>query len=147
VLLGMTFRGYKEILWTKIRKLGLQDRIFLHDPVPHSEILRFMASCDVGTAFYRNTNVNNFYCASNKLYEYIALNKVVLTNNYPGLLDTVEKYRQGICLAEVTPRSLADAYQRASNPGYITPGVNKYFWDDEADNFTQVYEKYTNRVN
>jgi glycosyltransferase involved in cell wall biosynthesis len=147
VLLGMTFRGYKEVLCTKIEKLGLQDRIFLHEPVPHSAILRFMASCDIGTAFYQNTNVNNFYCASNKIYEYIALNKVVLTNNYPGLLETVEKYRQGICLSDVTPRSLAAAYQRASEPGYVTPGANKYFWEDEAANFIQLYANGINASN
>jgi glycosyltransferase involved in cell wall biosynthesis len=145
VLLGRAFRGYREIVWTKIRKLGLEKKIFLHDPVPHSEILRFMASCDMGTAFYQNTNVNNFYCASNKLYEYIALNKAVLTNNYPGLLDTVENYRQGICLPEVTPRSLAIAYQQVSNPGRITPGVNKWFWENEVDNFIRLYESVTDR--
>jgi glycosyltransferase involved in cell wall biosynthesis len=141
VLIGMTFRGYEDIMWTKIKKFGLHGRIFVHDPVPHSGILAYMASCDVGTAFYQNTNVNNFYCASNKLYEYIALNKVVLTNDYPGLLDSVGKYRQGVCLADITPRHLAEAYLRANDAAYVTPGVNKYFWEDEELNLLQIYEK------
>jgi glycosyltransferase involved in cell wall biosynthesis len=141
VLLGTTFKGYKEILGAQIKALGLQDRVFLHDPVPHSDVLRYMASCDIGIAFYENTNLNNLYCASNKLYEYIALNKVVLTNNYPGLVDSVEKYRQGICLEVVTPGHLAAAYLEANDRAYVTPGVNKYFWEDEEDGLREIYDK------
>jgi glycosyltransferase involved in cell wall biosynthesis len=140
VLIGMTFRGYENVMWTKIKKMGLQDRVFLHDPVFHSEILHYMASCEIGTAFYQNTNLNNFYCASNKVYEYIALNKAVVTNNYPGLRDSVEKYGQGICLAAITPGSLAEAYLRAEDSCQVTPGAKKLFWEQEEVNLLQIYK-------
>jgi glycosyltransferase involved in cell wall biosynthesis len=139
VLLGTTFRGYKEILRAKIKTLGVQDRVYLQAPVPHAEILRYMASCDIGTAFYRNTQVNNYYCASNKIYEYIALNKVVLTNDYPGLLETVGKNRQGLCLTEVTAKSLQEAYTRASDPTLVTPGRKKLLWEDQQHVLRQLY--------
>jgi hypothetical protein len=100
-----------------------------------------MAACDIGTAFYRNTGLNSFYCASNKLYEYIALDKAVVTNNYPGLLETVEHFRQGVCLADITPQSLAESYVHASDPAYVTPGAKKFFWEDEQDVLTQLYEQ------
>jgi glycosyltransferase involved in cell wall biosynthesis len=140
LLLGMTYKGYKEILRAKIKTLGVQDRIYVHDPVPHAEILRYMASCDIGTAFYRNTDVNNLYCASNKLYEYIALNKAVLTNNYPGLLETVARHKQGVCLADVTPRRLAEAYLQGSDDAVVTPGARKCFWEQEECVLLQLYE-------
>ena len=92
VVLGKAFKGYDDALKQKIYSLGLADRVFLHQPVRNAEILRYMASCDIGTAFYRNTNLNNYYCASNKIYEYIALDKLVLTNNYPGLKEHVEHF-------------------------------------------------------
>jgi len=139
VLLGTTFKGYREILKAKIKTLGLQGRIYLHDPVPHTEILPYMASCDIGTAFYQNTNLNNFYCASNKLYEYIALNKVVLTNNYPGLLETVENNRQGVCLREITMQSLLEAYSRTTLPPPISAGKKKFFWEDQQHVLTTLY--------
>ncbi len=140
VLLGIAFNGYDEILRSKIKKLALERRVFLHDPVPQTQILQYMACCDIGTAFYQNTNINNVYCASNKLYEYIALDKVVLTNNYPGLIESVQRWRQGICLAEVSPKSLASAYLHAADPTVVAPGAKKSFWDDQEEYLVQMYQ-------
>jgi glycosyltransferase involved in cell wall biosynthesis len=141
VIMGEVFREYDETLRSKIRKLRLEDRVFLHGPVPHAEVLRYMASCDIGTAFYNRSNLNNYYCAPNKVFEYIALGKPLLTNNYPGLLQTVEKFRQGVCLNEVTPKSLAEAYNRASDSKVIAAGTRKYFWEDEEHVLTELYEQ------
>jgi glycosyltransferase involved in cell wall biosynthesis len=141
VALGYTFKGFDEVLQTIISKLQLTNRVFLHRAVPHVELLKYMSSCDIGTALYRNTNLNNFYCASNKLYEYIALDKPVVTNNYPGLLEHVESFRQGICLAAVAPNTLAEAFIRAVDPTFINPGIKKYFWEDQENILIQLYEK------
>jgi glycosyltransferase involved in cell wall biosynthesis len=139
VILGQTYHGYEAVLQKKIDRAGVAGRVFLHEVVPYTEILRYMASCDIGTAFYRNTNLNNYYCASNKLYEYIALEKAVVTNNYPGLLAAVEQYQQGVCLAQVTPTDLAAAYRRATDPALVTPGAQKFFWEDEEEVLLQLY--------
>ena len=141
VIMGEVFREYDETLRSKIRKFRLEDRVFLHGPVPHAEILRYMASCDIGTAFYNSSNLNNYYCAPNKVFEYIALGKPLLTNDYPGLLRTVEQFRQGVCLNEVTPKSLAEAYNRASDSKVIAAGARKYFWEDEEHILTELYEE------
>jgi glycosyltransferase involved in cell wall biosynthesis len=141
IMLGRSFKGYGESLRAKTEALGLAKRIFFHDPVPRVEILNYMASCDIGTAFYRNTNLNNYYCASNKVYEYIALDKPVVTNNYPGLLETVERFAQGVCLDEITPKQLADAFVRACEPRSVTPGARKFFWEDERSVLSELYAK------
>ena len=142
VIIGsFTNNRYKDDLYQRIDETGLKSRVFIHDTVPHDEIMRYMASADIGIAFYSNINLNNYYCASNKLYEFIALEKPVLTNDYPGLLQTVECFRQGICLTEVTPKSLVDAYMRACDPELVTPGANKYFWEDEEHILLQLYDK------
>jgi glycosyltransferase involved in cell wall biosynthesis len=140
IAMGRAFKGYDDLLRTKIAKLGLTDRVFLHEPVPSADILRYMASCDIGTAFYRNTDVNNYYCASNKVFEYIALDKPLLTNDYPGLLEVVHRFGQGICLPEITPESLAEAYSRAGDPDIVTPGRRKFFWEDEEEVLTYLYD-------
>jgi starch synthase len=123
----------------KIRQLGLEDKVFLHEEVPHAKILHYMASCDIGTAFYRNTNMNNYYCASNKIYEYIALGKEILTNNYPGLLEVVAKNGYGICLEEVTAQSLAEAYRRCMTFDRRSQ-VQTYFWEDNEYILLQLYD-------
>jgi glycosyltransferase involved in cell wall biosynthesis len=139
VLLGRTFKGYEQTLRDRIKKSGLNQRVFLHDAVPYADILRYMAAGDIGTAFYSNINVNNYYCASNKMFEYIALEKPVLTNNYPGLLEYVEKFRQGICLNEITPTNLAKAYADACNPRAVTRGARKFFWEHEEHALLRMY--------
>jgi glycosyltransferase involved in cell wall biosynthesis len=143
ILLGgarKNYDGYRKFLYTKINNYGLLNRVFIHESVPHTEILKYMASADVGTAFYRNTNMNNYYCASNKLYEFIALGKPVITNNHPGLLESVEQYQQGICLEQVNPEILAKSYARANDPKHVTPGAKKFFWEDEEYSLTQLYK-------
>ena len=140
IILGKAYKGYEETLQKKIGNLGLANRAFLHPAVPHSQILHYMAACDIGLAFYRNDNINNYYCASNKLYEYIALEKSILTNNYPGLIEVVKKFKQGLCLDDVSPKSLAKAYPNAIDPSCVTPGVRKFFWEDEAPILSQLYE-------
>jgi glycosyltransferase involved in cell wall biosynthesis len=144
ILLGglrKTYAQYKELLHKKIHNLGLSGRVFLLNSVPHVDIIRYMASADIGTAFYSNININNYYCASNKLYEFIALEKPILTNNYPGLLENVERFRLGVCLSEVTPKSLAKAYIDAHNPELVNLGAKKFFWEDEEYVLLQLYDE------
>jgi glycosyltransferase involved in cell wall biosynthesis len=139
VMVGRSFKGYGEALRAKTESCGLKHRIFFHDAVPRVDILKFMASSDIGTAFYRNTNLNNYYCASNKVYEYIALGKPLVTNNYPGLLETVESFRQGVCIEQITSGSLAKAFTRACQPDAVTPGAKKFFWEDEQRVLNDLY--------
>jgi glycosyltransferase involved in cell wall biosynthesis len=140
IILGRAYRNSTDVVHRKIRQLGLEDRVFLHEEVPHAEILHYMASCDIGTALYRNTNVNNYYCASNKIYEYIALGKEILTNNYPGLLEVVAKNGYGMCLEEVTAQSLAEAYGCCVISDRH-PQAQTYFWEDEEHVLLQLYDR------
>jgi len=139
VILGRSFKGYANGIREKIDDLELNDRVFLHDPVPHSEMMAVMASCDIGTALYRNDNANNYYCASNKLYECIALRKAVVTNDYPGLLKVVRDDRLGICLARVDAETLSDAFQRAADGTGLALGSKAYYWEDQADSLIDIF--------
>jgi glycosyltransferase involved in cell wall biosynthesis len=146
VLLGRTFKGYKQSLNDRIKGAGLQQRVFLHDAVPNTKILSYMASGDIGTAFYSNTNINNYYCASNKLYEYIALKKPVLTNNYPGLLQSVESFKQGVCLETMTPENLVKGYVQACDSASIIPGNKKFYWEEREDVLIRLYQSKDRRT-
>ena len=139
VVLGFAYKGYEGNLREKIERLGLTKRVFLHDPVPYTQIIVYMASCDVAIALYRNSDINNYYCAPNKVFEYIALNKPLITNDYPGLLQTVQSFEQGICLGALTPQALAEAYVRASDPSRVIGGRKKFFWEDQENVLLEIY--------
>jgi glycosyltransferase involved in cell wall biosynthesis len=141
IILGHAFKGYDEALLRLVNKLHLADKVFFNKAVPYANVIDYMASCDIGIALYRNTNLNNFYCASNKIYEFIALGKPIITNNYPGVLEIVQSFGQGVCLATVTPESLAEAFTRADNPALIKSGVKKYFWEDQENILIQLYRR------
>jgi hypothetical protein len=47
------------------------DNVRVLPPVAHDDIYSFLEDYDVGLAFYKNTNFNNYYCAPNKVYDYI----------------------------------------------------------------------------
>jgi glycosyltransferase involved in cell wall biosynthesis len=139
VLLGRDFKGYAKYLEKKIRSNDLEKRVYLHEPIPHSKMLEYMSSCDIGIALYRNINVNNYYCASNKLYELIALGKSVITNNYPGLLEVVEKNKLGICMADVNPKNLARAFEKAASQHGLNLGGKAFFWEEQQQKLLDIY--------
>lgn len=144
VLIGISWGGYDQILRRKIDNKNLRDRVFICPPVPHSRILSYIASCDIGTAFYRNTNLNNFYCASNKLYENIALCKPVLTNNYPGLIETVGKNNLGVCVEQIDAESLADAILKAIDLRSTLRTSDEYLWEKQHGLLAELYGSQSN---
>ena len=80
--------------------------------VPYEELTRYTASAHIGLLFYRNTCRNNYYCAPNKLYEYMMMGLPVITCNYPGLVPFVEGQGIGLCVDPTDPRAIADAVNR-----------------------------------
>jgi len=139
VVLGFAYKNYAETLKQRIKELDLSNRVFLHDPVPNTEIIKYMASCDIGVALYRNTDINNYFCAPNKVYEYIALGKPIITNDYPGLVEAVKKHGQGICTGSLSPTVLAESCERAADRSVVKGGRRKCFWEEQEGILLKIY--------
>jgi glycosyltransferase involved in cell wall biosynthesis len=77
--------------------------------VPYRDIPKLLAHYHIGIALYRNTNLNNYYCAPNKVYDYIMNGIPVITNHYPGLVNVVEANKVGACLSEVNNTEIQQA--------------------------------------
>ena len=138
VLLGPTFKGYDKELATLVAKLELQDRIKFHPAIPNAEMLDHIHSGDIGLVFYKNTNLNNFWCASNKLYEFIFCEKPVITNDYPGLKEVVEKNRLGACLADSTPELIAGAVNAVAEMKPVQ-AHSPYVWERQEENYLGLF--------
>ena len=102
-------------------------------------IPEYVASSDIGIAFYDNTNINNYFCASNKVYDFITLNKQIITNNYPGLR-FIEKNRYGVCLDQITPEHIANAILRLPVSNYKAIDNDKYLWENQEEKFLSIYQ-------
>jgi len=133
---------YKMVLEQTMQKIDATN-IQILPPLTHNEIYDFLSQYDVGIAFYKNTNLNNYYCAPNKVYDYIQLGMPVITNDYPGLKKIIEENKIGVCLKEVTPENIRDAIRtiiKNNIPANITESIRKrYSWESQENEYKQLF--------
>jgi len=108
-LVGYGKPDYLEFLCRLIAKTGAGSRIRIRPPVSDRELDEFFSPYTVGLAFYPNNNLNNYFCAPNKIYQYIQAGLAVITNDYPGLRGMIEGRRVGCCVASIGPEELSRA--------------------------------------
>ncbi len=123
-------------------------RIVFLPHVPYETLVDYTASADIGLLFYRNTCRNNYYCAPNKLYEYMMMGLPVVTCNYPGLVGFVEGQGIGLCVDPEDPRAIADAVNRIASDGALRDSMSRnclrlardrWNWENE---FARLYDAY-----
>ncbi len=143
VLIGkVSDNQYKRSLLQIIEKNNLQDKVFFIPPVENKMVIHYINSSDIGLIFYKNNNLNNYYCASNKLYEFINCNKKVITNNYPGLISVVEENDLGLCLKSVNEISISEAINsllKLDCYNKIYDNRVKYLWNFQEKRFLEIY--------
>ena len=139
VLMGLTFGGYEKKLASLISEAKAEDRVKVHPAIPSIEMLDYINSGDIGLAFYPNTNLNNYWCASNKLYEFILCGKPVITNDYPGLREVVETNQLGACLSETSPQAIASAVRRVWNDKKEPAGTSSYVWERQESTYLKLF--------
>lgn len=126
-------------------------RRIVHLPhVAYEKLSDYTASADIGLLFYRNTCRNNYFCAPNKLYEYMMMGLPVITCNYPGLVAFVEGEEIGICVDPEDPRAIAGAINRISGDETLRSRMSgnclrlaKERWNWERE-FPRLYDAYSN---
>ena len=140
VLLGATFKGYEQVLAARISEAKVEDRVKLHGPIPNTEMLDYTQASDIGIVFYKNTGLNNYWCASNKLYEFIMCGKPVITNDYPGLREVVQNGQRGECLAVTSPEAIASAVTRISDTRREHTAASPYVWEQQEGTYLKLFE-------
>ena len=112
-------------------------------PVPYPKIPAVLADYHIGVALYRNTDLNNYYCAPNKVYDYLMNGMPVIANRYPGLVSVIEKNRVGVCVDTVDETSLGQAIATiVSNRMWenITPELRRrYSWEQQVTQYLEVF--------
>jgi hypothetical protein len=132
---------YLENLKQYISDNKMENKVAFYGTVPAQDILSTIADCDVGVAFYGRSNLNDYYCAPNKVYNYFMAGVTVITNNYPTL-EHLKEYEFVRLLDNVTPHSISESIQELTtlNP-HISDGVKQQFsWDRSEHIFMEIYK-------
>lgn len=136
---------YKQTIDKTIAGMEDTSKIRILPPVHHNDMYDFLASYDIGLAFYSNTNLNNYYCAPNKIYDYIQMGIPVVTNDYPGLIDVVQNNGIGVCIPKVDTEHIRSAVQKIDeNNMYanIDDTVRKRFsWENQENGYLQLFHE------
>ena len=77
--------------------------------ISYTEMPKLLEDYNIGIALYLNTNVNNYYCAPNKVYDYLMNGLTVIANSYPGLVKVLKGNQTGACIDEVDEACFAKA--------------------------------------
>ncbi|AKJ65519.1 glycosyltransferase family 4 protein [Kiritimatiella glycovorans] len=141
--IGFGPEDYQRMLHERIAAHGI-DHVRILPPVSHAEMYECLSGYDAGLAFYRNDNLNQYYCAPNKIYDYFLCGLPAITNNFPGLHQVVEDQHVGICLDSITGDAMRGALKRiwkdapAEN---ITPGFQaRYSWSAQEKRYRKIFE-------
>jgi glycosyltransferase involved in cell wall biosynthesis len=151
VLLGQG--PLKGELVRQVRERGLEKKVLFHDYVPYGDLLDYTASADAGLITYRNTCLNNYHCAPNKLFEYVAVGLPVAACHFPELEHFVKGYGIGRLFNPDDPVSIAEAingifeseaeYERMKQN---TARVRENFhWAAEAKKLSNIYDDLLGR--
>lgn len=138
ILIGRIKKKFKKKLELVIKDNKLNIKVFLLDPVDNNQVIDYINSSDIGILFYKNSNLNNYYCAPNKLFEFLACGKPVITNSFPGLIEVVEKNKWGICLDKINEYSISNAIKNMNTQEYEIK--SRYFWHTIEERFLKLYK-------
>ena len=134
-------KEYEKEVQLRLSDLNANN-VRLLPPVAHDQICDVLADYQIGLAFYQNTDLNNYFCAPNKVYDYIQMGMAVITNDYPGLKDIVEKNRIGVCLSDVNVSQIQSAVRDVIDLDLRKNIHNdiryRYSWEYQRERYLQL---------
>jgi len=141
------FIGFGEEEYINHLQLLISDNnlsnIRILPPISNTLMLEALIDYDIGLAFYKNNNLNQYYCAPNKIYDYIVTGLSVITNDYPGLLEVIEQNNIGVCLDSINPEAIAAAIATIASEEIsenITLKIKqRYTWKNQEKAYISIF--------
>jgi glycosyltransferase involved in cell wall biosynthesis len=104
-------REYQRCLG-EVERRGIRDRVVFLEPVPFAELLRYVASADLGAILYDDCRSSGYFmCNADKLSLLIGCGIPYVGSDYPNLEAITYRHGLGLCCDPHQPASLAKKIQ------------------------------------
>lgn len=123
-ILGDGNECYLKSLHDLTKMLGITDRVYFHNAVPHNELMSYIGAATIGFAIIEPTSKSYFFSLPNKLFECIQALTPVIVSDFPELAAIVGKYQVG---AVVEPKAMLA----------ITTRINEVLTDENYKSLKQ----------
>lgn len=127
----------------RVQELGLERRVHLTGYLPKERVLELVAGSDLGILLYDSRVLNNYYCAPNKLFDYIAAAIPVVASDLPEPRRVLAGTGAGVLVAEASPEALAAAIRSART---LEPDaeafrciLDRFSWSHEVERLLTAY--------
>lgn len=81
-----------EEIRREIEKLGIEEQVLWVDFVPFNSVPEYISSMDICTIPFNHLHPTAYYSSPNKLFEYLALEKPVISTPIPEVLNIAKNY-------------------------------------------------------
>jgi glycosyltransferase involved in cell wall biosynthesis len=136
----------RESILEYVSSNQLAGSVFLTGWLPLKDYVRLLSNCQVAVIPLRKTSLTNI-ATPNKLFEYMALEKLVLASRLAGICEVIQEGRNGLLLnPESLVRSLRDQIMRVLQEGVpLTLASNakrdfeeKFCWETQKTAFFEA---------
>jgi len=132
------------------RERGLAERVGFHGPVPHAELLRYVAGAWCGFSLLVDSCANHRWSLPNKLFECVAAGVPVIVSDNPEIAAFVDEHGVGETCDPADPASIAAAVGRlAKRHGAARDAAlraaGRYRWAVEKEQLIGLYREIAER--
>lgn len=148
VLMGYGKPKYLEKLANIASSNKVDNRFSFYGPVAPTEVTAYTASADLGIAPIENVCLSYYYCAPNKIFEYLIGGIPVVASNFPELEKVVVENEIGYTFDPENIESIADSVKKvfSDEKNYNRMKENtkfaaeKYNWENESQKLLTLYK-------
>jgi glycosyltransferase involved in cell wall biosynthesis len=134
-----------------IKSEKLDQKVFLLDAVPVTQLLGYTSSADVGLCLIENLGASYYYSLPNKLFEYVVAGVPVVASNFPEITGFVESNKVGLVVdpdkeddvVGAIEQLLTDAEMHLECVKNCLRAANRYTWENESLKLVRAIENLT----
>lgn len=144
IILGIVLE--KKYL-NQIGKLAAGDpRIRILPYIAPPDHLRITKGCDCGLLLYAPTEINNVYCAPNKIYEFAYYGLGMVMSDYPGLRSLNNKYNIATLCDPLSPASIAQSIKEQLQRNTEERQKTAQYFLSDSPTPVELYRKVFSRI-